>query len=48
MRSEVEAEFPGYVIHEAGAWSEAMKKWIFLPRRISSDPYDDMEDEKVG
>lgn len=25
-----------------------MRKWVFMPRRISKDPYDDVLDEKRG
>lgn len=39
---------PGYVIHEAIRWSPHMRKWVFMPRRISKDVYDDVVDEKRG
>lgn len=29
-------KFPGYMTHEAVAWSEHHKKWFFLPRRCSN------------
>ena len=38
----------GYVWHEAIAWSNHWKRWIFLPRRISTDAYDEVADEKKG
>lgn len=47
LRAEVGASFPGYMIHESAAWSDALHKWVFLPRRISDEAYDDMKDEKV-
>lgn len=47
MREAVDAEFPGYMIHESGAWSDLLQKWVFLPRRISSEAYDDVKDEQV-
>lgn len=48
VRSLVGATAPGYIIMEAILWSEHMKKWVFLPRRISSTAYDEVEDEKMG
>jgi len=38
----------GYVTHEAINWSHHMRKWIFMPRRISNEPYDEVLDEKRG
>jgi hypothetical protein len=38
----------GYVIHEAATWSDAKRKWVFLPRRVSALPYDEELDEKMG
>jgi len=48
VRKQLGAAPPGYVIHEAVLWSEQMKKWIFLPRRVSSEMYDDEKDERKG
>lgn len=48
VRSQLNASPPGYVIHEAVLWSEQLKKWIFIPRRVSSEMYDDVKDEKMG
>ena len=39
---------PGYVIHEAVNWSPHLKKWVFAPRRISKEEYNDVLDEKRG
>lgn len=33
IRKALNIEWPGYLIHEAAAWSEHHKKWFFLPRR---------------
>lgn len=35
LRTALNIEWPGYLIHEAGQWSEHHKKWFFLPRRES-------------
>ncbi|CAM9337634.1 unnamed protein product [Chrysoparadoxa australica] len=48
IRRKVGAVFPGYVVHEAGAWSQRLKQWVFLPRRVSDQPYNDMLDERKG
>ncbi|KAG5185700.1 apyrase family protein [Tribonema minus] len=48
MREATGTTFPGYMIHEAGNWAPALRRWVFLPRRISPDPYDDAEDERKG
>ena len=48
VRSKLGASLPGYCINEAVLWSEHMQKWMFLPRRISSEPYDEEADERRG
>lgn len=40
--------FPGYLMHEAVLWSEAKKMWVFLPRRVSHEPFDGVENEAKG
>lgn len=39
---------PGYIIMEAILWSAHLRKWVFLPRRISSEMYDEVKDETNG
>lgn len=48
VRQALGCPSPGYLIHEAIRWSPHMRKWVFMPRRISKDPYDDVLDEKRG
>ena len=48
VREAVGAMDPGYIIMEAVLWSDHLNKWIFLPRRISADQYNDVKDEKKG
>eukprot|EP00922_Rhytidocystis_sp_ex-Travisia-forbesii_P064452 GHVS01095772.1.p1 GENE.GHVS01095772.1~~GHVS01095772.1.p1 ORF type:complete len:373 (-),score=77.12 GHVS01095772.1:179-1297(-) len=48
IRMALGASWPGYAIHEAVGWSPIHKLWIFLPRRVSSEPYDDVKDESRG
>merc|ERR1719402_826192 len=38
----------GYMIHEAVGWSNEMERWVFLPRRMSNERYNDVIDEKKG
>jgi len=48
VRKELGAASPGYIINEAILWSDALKRWVFLPRRVSSEKYDENEDERKG
>jgi len=48
VRDKLGASSPGYMINEAILWSEHLKKWLFLPRRVSSDMYDEEIDERKG
>lgn len=48
LRKAVGIDFPGYLMHESGSWSEAHKKWFFLPRRCSTESYSEKKDEKMG
>lgn len=48
LRSALNIEWPGYLIHESGAWSEYHKKWFFLPRRCSPLKYNETLDESRG
>ncbi|KAL1005516.1 hypothetical protein UPYG_G00060080 [Umbra pygmaea] len=35
-----------YVIHESAAWSDRHQRWFFLPRRASSERYEETADER--
>lgn len=48
VRKALGAGAPGYCIHEAILWSSHMNKWLFLPRRISAEAYDENTDERKG
>lgn len=48
VRKALGADLPGYINMEAILWSPHMKKWVFLPRRISSAAYNENEDERMG
>ena len=34
------------MIHESGVWSDVHEKWFFLPRRASTETYDETSDER--
>jgi soluble calcium-activated nucleotidase 1 len=48
VRTALQCEFPGYLIIEACRWSDHLKQWVFLPRRISREAYDEVKDEQRG
>jgi soluble calcium-activated nucleotidase 1 len=48
MRAALGFSHPGYLLHETGIWNPFSRKWIFLPRRASKEPYDDALDEARG
>lgn len=39
VRAHVGMQFPGYINHETGLWSEQLQQWVFLPRRMSKETY---------
>jgi len=48
VRAAVGVTWPGYMIHEAVCWSPIRRRWVFLPRRVSKERYDDVSDERMG
>lgn len=36
----------GYVIHEAAEWHPYRREWLFFPRKISTEPFDEPVDER--
>lgn len=36
----------GYVIHEAAEWHPDRDQWLFFPRKISNEPFDEPVDER--
>ncbi|KAF1336431.1 Soluble calcium-activated nucleotidase, partial [Globisporangium splendens] len=48
VRTALGADWPGYVVHEAIEWSPVHRQWFILPRRVSTEAYNDMLDEKRG
>ena len=48
LRSSCGIQYPGYVIHESAAWSDIHRKWYFLPRRVSTNQYNEKDDERKG
>jgi len=48
LRKATNTLFPGYLLHEAVRWNPALRRWFFLPRRVSHEPYDEALDEERG
>ncbi|KPP58102.1 soluble calcium-activated nucleotidase 1-like [Scleropages formosus] len=48
LRSVTGTTPPGYLIHESAAWSDTLQRWFFLPRRASTERYDEAADERRG
>ncbi|XP_047344066.1 apyrase isoform X3 [Vespa velutina] len=48
LRQAINIEYPGYMIHESGAWSDIHKSWFFLPRRCSKERYNETKDETMS
>lgn len=48
MRRQLGYEHPAYLLHETALWSAKRQQWVFLPRRMSHEKYDDVVDEKKG
>ncbi|XP_055689117.1 apyrase-like [Lutzomyia longipalpis] len=39
IRSTLGMSLPGFIVHEAVVWSPINRKWIFIPRKCSSQPF---------
>jgi len=48
VRQAAGISWPGYMIHEAVGWSQHRREWVFLPRRMSGEKYNDVTDERMG
>jgi len=48
VRAAVGVVWPGYMIHEAVCWSPVRRRWVFLPRRVGKERYNDVVDERMG
>ncbi|KOX72820.1 Soluble calcium-activated nucleotidase 1 [Melipona quadrifasciata] len=48
LRQAINIEYPGYMIHESGAWSDIHKSWFFLPRRCCHERYNETKDETMS
>lgn len=46
LRKKTGTYLPGYMIHESGVWSSIHQRWFFLPRRASSERYEELKDEQ--
>uniref|UniRef100_A0A915E285 Apyrase n=1 Tax=Ditylenchus dipsaci TaxID=166011 RepID=A0A915E285_9BILA len=48
LRLALGTPFPGYLVHEAIQWSDVHQKWFVLPRKHSSDPFDEVDSQIKG
>jgi soluble calcium-activated nucleotidase 1 len=48
IRSKTGHTYPGYLIHEAIIWDEFNSKFIIVPRKASTEGYEEKKDEKKG
>lgn len=46
MREALGVGSRGYVIHEAAEWHPYRRQWLFFPRKISTEPFDEAIDEQ--
>lgn len=46
MRDALGIPEQGYLTHEAGEWHPDLAKWLFFPRKISMEPFDEPVDER--
>eukprot|EP01104_Vermistella_antarctica_P010442 TRINITY_DN2793_c0_g1_i1.p1 TRINITY_DN2793_c0_g1~~TRINITY_DN2793_c0_g1_i1.p1 ORF type:complete len:410 (+),score=101.36 TRINITY_DN2793_c0_g1_i1:90-1232(+) len=48
LRTVTRTSYPGYLLHEAVCWNPVQNRWFFLPRRVSTEMYNDVDDEVRG
>jgi soluble calcium-activated nucleotidase 1 len=48
LRKATGTEHPGYLFHESCHWNPILKRWFFLPRRLSTESYKPEVDELKG
>lgn len=46
IRQALDVGDSGYVIHEAVEWHPQRREWLFFPRKISHEPFDEPVDER--
>lgn len=46
MREALGVGPEGYVVHEAAEWHPQRREWLFFPRKISREPFDEARDER--
>ncbi|XP_061556659.1 soluble calcium-activated nucleotidase 1 [Phycodurus eques] len=46
LKSAAGIQPPGYLIHESATWSDTLQRWFFLPRRASTERYEETADER--
>ena len=48
LRDATGTNHPGYLFHESAHWHPILKRWFFLPRRVSKESYEPTLDESRG
>lgn len=48
MREAANCSGAGYLSHEAALWDDGTDRWLFMPRRASSEAWGEAEDEQRG
>lgn len=48
IKEKLGCPFPGYVFHEAVNWAPCLQRWVFLPRKVSTESFDDKGQETKG
>jgi len=48
LRAATDTLHPGYLFHESCQWNRALRRWFFLPRRLSRESYNPKLDEQKG
>jgi hypothetical protein len=44
----LESHGRSYLLHESVRWNALLRRWFFLPRRVSTEAYDEALDEERG
>jgi len=45
LRTFSDTTYPGYLLHEAVTFNPYTREWLFMPRRVSKEIYDEEKDE---
>lgn len=48
LREISNTSYPGYIVHESVSFNHRRRQWVFVPRRMSTLPYSDPIDIRMG